>query len=72
MLRPEPHQDDFTVRIYIRKRCGAHLCQRLHCIAMHFCDTRHGVTRGKHSAESRSEKKVATLYVSISRQVGER
>ena len=72
MILSEPDQDDFTVRVHARERYGAHLRQRLNRIAVHFCDARYWITRGKYTAQSRREEKVASLNVSIPRQEGER
>jgi hypothetical protein len=72
VILTEPDQDDFTVDVHTRERCGAHLGQRLNRIAADFCDARYRITRGKYTAESRREEKVASLNVSISRQEGER
>ena len=67
MVFAKPDQHDFAVQIYSPQWRGPDLCQRLHGVAAHFCDPRHGITGGKHPTQSGCKEKIAGFHVCIAR-----
>ena len=55
-----------------RKRRGPDLGERLHRVAMHFGDARHGVARREHAAEPGRDQQVARFNVGVRGQIGQR